>query len=107
MKYENEYSLFRLRREGADQVKDELEEMLLKELNLEFNVQDLYRFSSNRDSSTDLPRSKAFQGTWMIYVIKAGRLTDISTILTNGVSIFVCACTLIREISKAKAFCMI
>ena len=32
-----------LRREGADQVKDELEEKLLKELNLEFNVQDLYR----------------------------------------------------------------
>jgi len=32
----------RLRREGADQVKDELEEMLLKELNLEYNVQDLY-----------------------------------------------------------------
>ena len=33
----------RLRREGADQVKDELEDKLLKELNLEFNVQDLYR----------------------------------------------------------------
>jgi len=32
----------RLRREGADQVKDELEDKLLKELNLEFNVQDLY-----------------------------------------------------------------